>query len=109
MTVLKELLILVLAASLECGGDAVLRAGLSSGKSWLLACGAAVLFAYGLVVNLPKWDFSKLMGVYIALFFVVSQVIAIAFFHEKPRTPLLVGGAFIVLGGLIISLWKPAV
>lgn len=49
--------------------------------------GAVVLFAYGLSVNLPKWDFGQLMGFYIALFFVVAQVVAITVFHEKARMP----------------------
>jgi small multidrug resistance family-3 protein len=48
------------------------------------------------------------MGVYISIFFVVSQAIAIIAFHEKPKMPILVGGALIVAGGLVISLWKPA-
>jgi small multidrug resistance family-3 protein len=105
---LKELLLLAVAAALECGGDALIRAGLTGSKAWLLAFGATVLFAYGMAVNLPKWDFSKLMGVYISIFFVVSQAIAIIAFHEKPKMPILVGGALIVAGGLVISLWKPA-
>ncbi len=105
---MKELVLLAFAAALECGGDAFIRAGITGGKGWLLAFGATVLFAYGMAVNLPKWDFSKLMGVYIAVFFVVSQAIAIVAFHERPKAPLLVGGALIVAGGLVISLWRPA-
>jgi small multidrug resistance family-3 protein len=103
---MKEGLLLVLAAVLEVGGDALVRWGLK-GKQWPgLALGAAVLFAYGLSVNLPKWEFGRLMGVYIAVFFVVSQIISMTFFREKLSTPILVGGALIVAGGILIAVWR---
>jgi len=103
---MREALLLVLAAILEVGGDALVRWGLK-GKQWPgLAMGAAVLFAYGLCVNLPKWDFGRLMGVYIALFFVVAQAVAVAFFKEKISMPILVGGALIIAGGILITVWR---
>jgi hypothetical protein len=45
-----------------------------------MAAGALTLFAYGLVVNTSGLDFNRLMGVYIAIFFVVSQVISFILF-----------------------------
>lgn len=105
---MRELLLLVLAASLEVGGDALVRWGLRSPQKIGLVLGALVLFGYGLSVNLPKWDFGRLMGVYIAVFFVVSQVAALAFFHEKIQAPALVGGALIVAGGVVLCVWRPA-
>jgi small multidrug resistance family-3 protein len=103
---MKEALLLVLAAILEVGGDALVRWGLK-GKQWPgLALGAAVLFGYGLSVNFPKWDFGRLLGVYIAVFFVVSQIISATFFREKISTPILVGGALIVAGGILIAVWR---
>ncbi|HLY73868.1 MAG TPA: hypothetical protein VKU80_07080, partial [Planctomycetota bacterium] len=70
---MRAALILALAAVLEVGGDALVRWGLR-GKQWTgLLLGAACLFAYGVGVNLPRWDFGRMMGVYIALFFVISQ------------------------------------
>ncbi|HVR83810.1 MAG TPA: hypothetical protein VMU54_05815 [Planctomycetota bacterium] len=104
---MREALFLVLAAFLEVGGDSLVRFGLRSGRWIGLAAGAAVLFAYGLSVNLPKWDFGRLMGVYIALFFVVAQGFAVAFFHEKLKAPILVGGLLIVAGGLLMTFWQP--
>ncbi len=103
---MREALFLVIAAVLEVGGDALVRTGLRGGRPIGFALGALVLFMYGLTVNLPKWDFSRLMGVYIALFFVVSQVIAVAAFHEKLKQPIVVGGALIVAGGLVMTLWQ---
>jgi hypothetical protein len=44
--------------------------------------GALTLFAHGLVVNKSGLDFNRLMGVYIAIFFVVSQVISFILFKQ---------------------------
>ena len=101
----KFLPILLLSALLEAGGDAGMRFGLQ-GKRIGFVIGALALVSYGLVVNLPKWDFGKLMGVYIALFFVVSQAIALLIFKEKVSLPIVVGGVLIISGGLILSLWE---
>lgn len=103
------LVVLFLAAVLEAGGDALVRTGLEAGavgrRIALFAAGAVVLFAYGYAVNAPRWDFGKLLGIYVVFFFVVAQAISWAAFGQKPSLPILVGGSFIVLGGLIISLW----
>jgi small multidrug resistance family-3 protein len=59
---------LLLASVLEVGGDAVVRSGLrASGAArlaWFFA-GAIVLFSYGYAVNTPKWNFGRLLGVYL--------------------------------------------
>ena len=102
--------LLLLAACLEAGGDALIRIGLHGhqivARVGLFLAGAAVLFAYGLVVNAPPWDFGRLLGVYISLFFVVAQVVNFSVFGVKPELPVLVGGACIVAGGLVIALWR---
>jgi drug/metabolite transporter superfamily protein YnfA len=99
--VLKAFAILLLAAVLEVGGDALIRIGLR-GSSYLMLAGAATLFAYGLLVNKSGLDFNRLMGIYIALFFVVSQVISFIVFRELPDDRLILGGAFIITGGMLI-------
>lgn len=101
--ILKTLAILVLAAALEVGGDALVRIGLRGPAYWL-AAGGLVLFAYGVLVNLSGIDFNRLMGIYIAVFFVVSQVISFIFFKQIPDDRILLGGGFIVTGGLLILL-----
>jgi len=93
----------VLAAALEVGGDALVRVGLRGPVYWL-AAGGLVLFAYGVLVNLSGLDFNRLMGIYIAVFFVVSQVISFIFFRQIPDDRILLGGGFIVTGGLLILL-----
>ena len=98
--------LLALAALLECGGDALIRSGLRGGR-WALVAGAAALVVYGFVVNVTRWDFSRLMGVYIAVFFVVSQLVAVLAFRERLQAPTLVGGALEVAGGLLMTFWHP--
>jgi drug/metabolite transporter (DMT)-like permease len=101
------LLLLFVAALLEAGGDALVRAGLQAStnglRTALFVFGGLVLFSYGYVVNTPPWDFGRLLGVYVVFFFVVAQLISWIIFHQRPSTALLIGGAFIVAGGIIIS------
>jgi hypothetical protein len=101
--ILKTLGVLVLASILEVGGDALVRIGLHS-YGYSLAAGAFALVAYGVLVNQSGVDFNRLMGIYIAVFFVVSQVISLIFFKQVPDDRLLLGGGFIVTGGLVILL-----
>lgn len=101
--VLKAFIILILAAGLEVGGDALVRIGLD-GRTAAIAAGAVTLLAYGIVVNKSGLDFNRLMGVYIAIFFVVSQVISFVLFRQIPDDRILLGGGFIVAGGLLIML-----
>ena len=71
------LLILILAAFLEAYGDSCFQSGLyrSSGISRAIAFlgGAASLAAYGFVVNAPRWEFGKLLGVYVVVFFFLPR------------------------------------
>jgi len=104
------LLILFIAAVLEAGGDALVRTGLHSStlakRVEFILLGGIVLLSYGLVVNLPNWDFGRLLGIYVTLFFLVAQLINYFGFGQKPGLPILVGGALIVGGGLVISFWR---
>jgi small multidrug resistance family-3 protein len=79
---LRVLVFLVLAALLEVGGDALIRSGLQRRGALLLLAGAATLVIYGVMVNLTKLDFSRLMGLYIVLFFLTAQAVAVVIFHE---------------------------
>ncbi|HET6386024.1 MAG TPA: hypothetical protein VFJ58_21745 [Armatimonadota bacterium] len=104
---MREIAVLALAALFEAGGDALVRWGLRDGRWIGFVLGAAVLFGYSLTVNASRWDFGRLLGVYIAVFFVVSQIIAATVFRERLHAPTFVGGALIVAGGLVLTLWKP--
>jgi len=98
-------LLLVVAALLEVGGDAAIRRGLvSSSPVWHVA-GVGLLAAYGYVVNANRTlAFGTVLGLYIAVFFVVSQLLGTAVFGDRPSPSLLVGGALIVAGGIVIQL-----
>lgn len=94
---------LMAAALLEVGGDASMRLGLR-GHAWGYVLGTILLAAYGLLVNRPTWQFGRLLGLYIAVFFVVSQALAWGIFGERPSSALIAGGSLIVAGGLVIQL-----
>ncbi len=107
MNKLTAILILLFAAILEAGGDAVVRRGLHASGGlrlfWFFA-GAVVLFGYGWVVNSPPWDFGKLLGIYVVFFFLVAQVINWIFFKQQPTMAVMIGGLFIVAGGAVVAL-----
>lgn len=102
---------LVIAAFLEVWGDSFFQSAFyraqGMGRVASFAIGVLVLAAYGSAVNVPRWDFGKLLGVYVALFFIVAQIVARIRFNEQPTLPIWVGGSLIVLGGLTIAFWKP--
>ena len=104
-------LFLVIAATLEAGGDALIRKGLSNNaepaRVALFMAGAAVLFGYGTILNLAPFQFGQVVGLYVAILFVVWQVISWLAFATPPTLPVVVGGALIVTGGLLVSFWKP--
>jgi drug/metabolite transporter (DMT)-like permease len=104
-----SLFVLLFAAVLEAGGDALVRSSMhastATARLALLALGAIVLCAYGYVVNRPPWDFGRLIGVYVVFFFLVAQVIAWLAFNQRPTGPIVVGGAFVVAGGVIMSVF----
>jgi small multidrug resistance family-3 protein len=102
--------VLTVAAFLEVFGDSFFQVGFyrSSGASRVMAllAGVAVLAAYGSVVNIPRWDFGKLLGVYVVLFFLMAQLLAKVRFGQSPTPPIYAGGALIVAGGLVMAFWK---
>ncbi len=95
--------IFVLAAVLEVGGDAVIRKGLMGRSLGLIALGGLMLAAYGLAVNTLKWDFSRLLGVYVAVFALVSVLFGRFVFGEAVSPGTWIGVAVIVLGGGIVQ------
>ena len=72
----------------------------------LAVAGAALLFGYGLTVNLAPLEFGQLAGLYIATLFIVWQIINLVVFRTIPSLPIVVGGTLIVAGGLIVTFWQ---
>ena len=101
---------LIAATALEAGGDALVRNGLFArtgmGRFGVLVVGAALLFGYGVMLNLAPQPFERVVGLYIATLFVVWQIISFVAFGAIPSLPILLGGALIVAGGLIVSFWE---
>jgi hypothetical protein len=102
--------LLIVAAFLEAFGDSLFQSGLyrseGAARGLFFLSGAIVLALYGFTVNLPHWDFGKLLGVYVVLFFLVAQVLAKVRFNQAPTLPIYVGGSLITTGGLIIAFWR---
>ena len=108
---LTTLGLLLIATTLEATGDAVVRRALGE-TAWavragLFLVGAALLFGYGLFLNLAPVEFERIVGLYIATLFVVWQVVNYFAFGHVPRYPVLLGGALIVAGGLVVTFWEP--
>jgi drug/metabolite transporter superfamily protein YnfA len=101
-------LIFVGAAVLEVGGDAVVRKGLRGSGLIIILAGFLMLGCYGLVVNMVEWDFSKLLGVYVSVFALISLLFGRFLFHETISTTTWAGVIVIVLGGLIIQFGEQA-
>jgi small multidrug resistance family-3 protein len=106
------LVLLLIATTLEASGDAIVRMAIYNHvgriRIALFLAGAALLLGYASFLNLSTLDFRHVVGLYIATLFVVWQVINIIVFRSFPTMPILVGGALVIVGGAIISFWKPA-
>lgn len=102
--------VLFVAALLEAWGDSWFQTGFyrssGAGRVAALVAGTVVLGLYGATVNVPRWDFGKLLGMYVVLFFLAAQLLARVRFGQSPTAPVYCGGALIVSGGLVIALWK---
>ena len=96
-------LIFVVAALLEVGGDATIRRGLRGGGLAFIIVGCVALGCYGLVVNSVNWDFSKLLGVYVGFFAVVSVLVGRFVFGEVIAPSTWLGLALILAGGAVIQ------
>ena len=100
--------LLLVATTLEAGGDAVVRVGLHQHvigiRALLLLLGGIMLFCYGVVLNQAPFDFGRLIGAYVATFFLVGQVINLVAFRTSPSVPVILGGLLIVAGGAVITL-----
>jgi len=82
-----------------------MQASTVTARLCLLTFGAIVLCAYGYAVNRPPWDFGRVIGIYVVFFFLVAQAISWVAFNQRPTGPIVVGGAFVVAGGVIMSMF----
>jgi small multidrug resistance family-3 protein len=96
-------LIFIGAAFLEVGGDAIVRKGLRGNNLAIIVIGCIMLGSYGIVVNTVKWDFSKLLGVYVAIFALISVLFGRFVFRENIPNATWLGLIIIICGALIIQ------
>ena len=96
-------LIFVGSALLEVGGDAVVRRGLHRASIVIILAGGFMLACYGLLVNTVRWDFSKLLGVYVAVFALVSVMCGRFIFGESVPNSTWLGLGIIIAGGMVIQ------
>jgi drug/metabolite transporter (DMT)-like permease len=103
--------LLVIATTLEVTGDALIRNGLTqralTTKTIYFVVGAVLVFGYGVTLNLAPIAFHKVAGIYIAVLFIVWQAVSYVAYREIPQAPTLIGGAMIIIGGLIVAFWQP--
>ncbi|MGC9965348.1 MAG: hypothetical protein ABSE08_08075 [Syntrophobacteraceae bacterium] len=91
------------SALLEVGGDVAVRRGLRGSSVGIILVGGLMLACYGLLVNMVRWDLSRLLGVYVSVFALVSVMCGRFVFGESVPHSTWVGLAIIVAGGLVIQ------
>jgi len=96
-------LFLFAAAVFEVAGDAVIRKGMRGGGLLLIAVGFVMLGSYGIILNLVKWDFSKLLGVYVAVFATVAVFVGRYLFREVIPASTWLGLVIIIAGAAVIQ------
>jgi len=109
---IPTVVLLLIATILEVSGDATVRVALynhqGAARVGLFLLGAALLLGYGTFLNLSPLQFGQIVGLYLAVLFVVWQVINFLAFKTLPTLPAMVGGALVIAGGAIITFWRPA-
>jgi hypothetical protein len=109
---LLALTFLLVATTLEVSGDTVVRIAIYDHvgitRLPLMLAGATLLLGYGTSLNLAPVEFRHVVGLYIAILFVVWQLINFAVFRTTPNLPILLGGTLIVVGGFVVTFWKPS-
>jgi small multidrug resistance family-3 protein len=101
---------LVVSTVAESFGDATIRIGLfertGAARLATILGGGVLLLIYGLMLNVAPLPFARIVGFYIATLFLIWQLTNFVMFRTVPNAPILVGGALIVAGGLVVSFWK---
>ena len=101
---------ILIATVLEAAGDAIIRKAMynytGATRIAYFLIGASLVIGYGTSLNLAPVEFGKVVGLYISMLFIVWQIVNFISFKTIPTPPILIGGALIVIGGMIITFWK---
>ena len=107
---IHPIVFILIATIFEVSGDALVRTAIYKHAGLIrigfMGIGAALLFMYGFSLNLAPVEFGQVVGLYIATLFIVWQVITFIAFRSIPTVPIIIGGAMVIAGGLIINFWK---
>ncbi len=107
---MRVFLFVLVATIFESVGDAVIRLALKNAgmgpRVGFLALGVTLLGLYGTSLNLAPVEFAAVTGLYVAVLFVMFQITNFIIFRTAPTVPVIVGGALIVAGGMVVSLWR---
>jgi small multidrug resistance family-3 protein len=107
---MKVFLFVLFATIFEATGDAVLRIALHHpsliSRVALFVCGGLLLTLYGTSLNLAPVEFGQVVGIYIAMLFIMFQISNLVFFRALPSMATVAGGVLIVVGGLLVGLWR---
>ncbi len=101
--VVVQVLLMIVAALFEVGGDALIRRGITGGGLVLVIIGFVVLGTYGVVVNQIGLDFSRLLGAYVGWFAIVSMLFGRFMFGDRLSTSTWLGLALVLLGSIVIQ------
>lgn len=100
----------LLATIFEVTGDAIIRKCIyeyaGAARVIFFIVGAVCLFLYGFSLNLAPVEFKQVVGLYIATLFIIWQIGNYIAFKTLPTAPILIGGALIVTGGMIVTFWE---
>jgi hypothetical protein len=104
---MKVFLFVLLATVLESFGDSVIRMAIYNSYTTPMRLaiylgGAVLLAAYGTSLNFAPVEFASVVGLYVALLFIMFQVTNFLFFRALPTTAVWLGGSLVVAGGLIV-------
>ena len=102
----KSLGLFVLAGLFEIGGGYLVWLWIREGKSlWVAVAGAMILVLYGVVPTMQPANFGRVYAAYGGVFVVLSIAWGWKIDKIVPDLYDLVGGAFCLIGVLIIMYW----
>jgi small multidrug resistance family-3 protein len=81
----------------------LIRRGLNVRGAGPIVAGFLVLGPYGIVVNLVRLEFSRMMGAYVAWFALTSVVFGAVAFGDRVPQSTVVGLVLIFAGSLVIQ------
>jgi small multidrug resistance family-3 protein len=103
MKIITTILIFVFSAILEINGDALIRKGLRGSGILFISIGFITIGLYGVLINVLKWDFSRLLGVYVSVFAFISVLFGKFLFKEQIPITTWIGIVIILIGGMTIQ------